>query len=241
MGKQRNSKLVGTLGNVIFYNFRGDYCMRTKPVSVQRTEASINSGFNFGRASKISAQIRKAIVSINPAKSDMKVLYRLTAAMNKFISWKEKKEAASIKMPDKLPFIHGFQFNDQSDLSSITSIKPNVNNFVPGHAEINFLPFVPSQNLQAPANSKSINLKIILLRVSLRSAETDILGKNEIEIPNSSESFQPPIINMETSAKPGDLMMLIVAVQYMVNKNGVIGLMTDKKKMPCGIGWVGIF
>jgi hypothetical protein len=238
MGKQRNSKLVGTLGNVIFYNFRGDYCMRTKPVSVQRTEASINSGFNFGRASKISAQIRKAIVSINPAKSDMKVLYRLTAAMNKFISWKEKKEAASIKMPDKLPFIHGFQFNDQSDLSSITSIKPNVNSFVPGLAEINFLPFVPSQNLQAQANTKSITLKMILLGVSLDNAETNVLGKSEMEIPFSNESFHPPIINLAAPAKPGYLMMLIVAVQYKTNKNGMIGLVTDKKKMPCGVVWV---
>src|SRR5450432_3892588 len=139
MGRQRDSKLVGTLGNIIFYNFRGEYCMRTKPVSVQRTDASIHSGLNFGRASKISAQIRKAVASVNPAQSDMKVLYRLTAAMNKFIAWKEKKDTASIKKNPKLPFIYGFQFNDQADLSSITSIQPIVNTSVPGTTEISLL------------------------------------------------------------------------------------------------------
>ena len=144
MGRQRNSKLEGTFGNVIFYNFRGEYCMRTKPVSVRRTEASVNSGLNFGKASKISAQIRKAVAPINPANSDMRVLYRLTAAVNKFIAWKEKKDAASIKMPEKLPFISGFQFNDQSDLSSITAIRPLVKSTDPDVIEISLPPLIPS-------------------------------------------------------------------------------------------------
>jgi hypothetical protein len=54
MAKQRDSKLVGTIGNLIFYNHLGDYRMRTKPDSVRRSSASVNSGLNFGKASKIS-------------------------------------------------------------------------------------------------------------------------------------------------------------------------------------------
>ena len=30
MARQRDSKLVGTIGNLIFYNHRGDYRMRTE-------------------------------------------------------------------------------------------------------------------------------------------------------------------------------------------------------------------
>ncbi len=59
MARQRDSKLVGTIGNLIFYNHRGDYRMRTKPDSVKRTAATVHSGLNFGKASKISLQIRK--------------------------------------------------------------------------------------------------------------------------------------------------------------------------------------
>ena len=40
MARQRDAKLVGTFGNVIFYNREGQYCMRAKPVSVRRTRAS---------------------------------------------------------------------------------------------------------------------------------------------------------------------------------------------------------
>jgi hypothetical protein len=237
MGRQRDSKLVGTIGNVIFYNYRGEYCMRTKPVSVKRTKASVNSGLNFGTASKISAQIRKAVASINPAQSDMRVLYRLTAAMNRFIAWKEKKDAASIKMPDKLPFISGFRFNDQADLSSIFAIRPSVKPTGPGLIDISLTPFVPSQSLQTPSNTNTILFKMILLGVSLDKAETDTLGKSEIEIPYSNESFQPPIMSLPVSSKPGDLVILVMAVQYMMNKNGEVELLNEKRKMPCGVAW----
>jgi hypothetical protein len=241
MGRQRDAKLIGTLGNVIFYNYRGEYCMRTKPVAVRRTEASINSGLNFGKASKISGQIRKAIASINPAQSDMRVLYRLTAAMNKFIAWKEKKDAASIKMPEKLPFISGFQFNNQVDLSSITAIKPTVVTTDSGITKINLLPFIPSQNLHAPANTKTIIFRMILMGVSLVKVATEIIGKGEIEIPYSNEPFQPPVVSIPASPKPSDLVMLLIAVQYMVSKNSEVELLNDKRKMPCGVAWAVLF
>jgi hypothetical protein len=119
MAKQRDAKLVGTIGNVIFYNRAGEYCMRAKPGNVRRTEATVSRGLNFGRASRISRQIRTLIDEINPSKSNIQA-YQFNGAINKFISWKEKKDAAFITMPKKLPFIYGFQFNDQADLSSIT-------------------------------------------------------------------------------------------------------------------------
>lgn len=237
MARQRDSKLVGTLGNVIFYNYRGKYCMRTKPVSVHRTKASINSGLNFGKASKISSQIRRAVASINPANSDMRVLYRLTAAVNKFIAWKGKMEAASIKMPKKLPFIYGFQFNDQADLSSFRDIQPTLKSTESGLAEISLLPLIPTQSLQAPSSTNSILLKMILLGVNLEQAETKLLGKSELEIPFSGEPFQPPVIPIPDSSKLRDLTILVMAVQYMVNKNGEIELLDNKKKLPCGVVW----
>jgi hypothetical protein len=240
MARQRESKLVGTVSNLIFYNFRGEYCMRTKPVSVKRTESSVRSGLNFGKASKIWRQIRNLVAPINPAKTDNRLMYRLTGALNQFISWKEKKDVASVKMPVKLPFIYGFQFNDQADLRSVTAIRPTLKTTVPGITEINFLPFIPRQNLQAPVNTNSIIFNMILIGVSLENAETKILGNGEIKIPYSNESFQPLVISIPVSSKPRALAILIIAVQYMVDKNGDIELLNDKRKMPCGIAWAGM-
>ena len=77
--------------------------------------------------------------------------------------------------------------------------------------------------------------------VSLDKVETGLLGKAEIEIPHSSEAFQPPLISMTASSKPGELVLMVMAVQYLVNKNGVVELQNDKRKMPCGVIWTGFF
>lgn len=211
--------------------------MRTKPVSVRRTEASVNSGLNFGKASKISAQIRKAVAPINPASSDLRVLYRLTAAVNKFIAWKEKKDTASIKMPEKLPYISGFQFNDQADLSSMGAIRPTVKSTDQGVIEISLPPLIPTQSLQAPINTKSILFRIILIAVNLYRAETEIIGNGKIEVLYSNGLFKPPVISITNSPKPGDLVIVVMAIQYMVSKNGEDVLLNDNKKMPCGVVW----
>jgi hypothetical protein len=238
MARQRDAKLAGTIGNVIFYNRMGEYCMRAKPVSVKRTRASISSGFNFGKASKLSRQVRTLIDEINPSKSNTQA-YRLNGAINKFISWKQKKDAAFITMPKKLPFIYGFQFNDQADLSSITAIQPSIKSTSPGLTEISLNPFIPGQSLHATAKTNNIFLKMILIGMSLEKVEAYTLGKAELIIPYSNETFYPTTISIPASPEPGDLVILVMSIQYMVNKNEEIKLLNDIKKLPFGIAWAG--
>ncbi len=240
MGRQRNSKLVGTFGNVIFYNRLGEYYIRTKPTDVKRTESTVNSGLNFGKASRICRQVRMLVTQINPVRSDQHLMYSLTGALNKFIAWKEKMERMCHTMPKKLPFIYGFQFNTEADLTSISAIQPIVKSVDPGDIEINFAHFVPNQTLRISSETKNILFKIILVKTNLENAETALLGKSELEIPNSSVPFQPAVIKIVGDTNPGDLIMLIMSVQYMANRNGDLVMLTDKKKLPCGIAWAGI-
>ncbi len=240
MAKQRDSKLIGTFGNVIFYSRLGEYCMRTKPTDVERAISSVHSGLNFGKASRICRQVRMLVTQINPVKSDQHLMYRLTGALNKFIAWKEKMGRMSHTMPKKLPFIYGFQFNTETDLSSISAIQPIVKSSDPGVIGINFTPFVPNQTLRISSETKNILFKIILVKANLEKAETALLGKSELEIPNTSGLFQPPVINITGEINTGDLVMLIMSVQYMVNRNGDLVTLSDRKKLPCGITWAGV-
>ncbi len=178
--------------------------------------------------------------AINPVKSDQHLMYRLTGALNKFIAWKEKMERMSHTMPKKLPFIYGFQFNSEADLSSISAIQPFVKSSDPGLVEINFAPFIPSQSSYSPSDTNYVLLKMILVRSNLEKAEADLIGKSDLEIPFTSDSFQPLVINITGEISPGDLVMLIMSAQYMVTRNGDLQMLTDKKKLPCGIAWAGM-
>ena len=241
MSRQREFKLVGTLGNVIFYNRLGQYCMRIKPTDVRRTEASVHSGLNFGRASRIGKQIRNLVRLVYSPQSDSLVINRLNGAINKFLSWREKMFAAANKMPPKLPFIYRFQFNSQSDLSTISAIQPVVTTTNPETTEINFAPSIPVQSLHAPANTVSILIKMILISTNLNDTQTKLLVKSEIEIPFIRETFQIQPIVSDAPKQSGDLVILIMSVQYMVNKKGGVEVVKDKKKQPCGIVWASVF
>ena len=240
LARQHDSKLVGTVGNLIFYNFRGEYYMRAKPVSVKRTKASVNSGFNFGKASKIGKQVRGIIQQINPSKSDQRMIYRVTGVLNKWLRWMENQDASSPNLQKGLPFIKGFQFNDQADLTSISAIQVSVKSTESGMLEISLAPFIPSQSLHAPYNTYHILFKMILTGTDLATIETETLGTAEIQIPYISETFQPPVVFIPAAAKPGHLIIMVMAVQYMVNKNDGIEMLHDKKKLHCGVAWAGL-
>ena len=240
MGRQRDSKLVGTIGNLIFYNHRGDYRMRTKPDYVKRTAATVRSGLNFGKASKISLQIRKLVAHIKPQNSDEPLSSRLTGAVNKFIGWKEKQDPAVLSRQNELPFIQGFQFNSQSDLASISAIQVSLNSTEPGKIEIHFKPFVPSEALHAPFNTNHILFKMVLTETDLGDVETRKLGEAEIKIPYNDEMFQPQVISIPAISKSGRIVLLIMAVQYMVNRKDKVEMLIDLKKQPCGVVWSGL-
>ncbi len=73
------------------------------------------------------------------------MIYRFTVAMNKYVGWKKKQDPASPIRQNGLPFIQGFQFNDQADLSSIMAIRVSLSNAESGLMEIRLAPFVPGE------------------------------------------------------------------------------------------------
>ena len=237
MGRQRDSKLVGTVGNLIFYNHRGDYRIRTKPVSVQRSKASVKSGLNFGRASRIGKQIRQAITSIIPSKAGSGTMFRFTGALNKLISWKEKQDPDSPFLKKGLPFVSEFQFNDQADVPF--AIKPAVVFPESGLIEIHLAPFVPGETLQAPLNTDHILFKMIITSTSLTELKTEKTSMSEIKIPCRHELFQPPVITTTIATKPNSLILAILTVRYFANKKDGLELLNDIRKMPCGVIWSG--
>jgi hypothetical protein len=239
MARQRDSKLVGTIQNLIFYNHRGDYRMRTKPVSVKRTAASVKSGYNFGKASKMSKQIRSLITGINPTKSDSRAMYRFTGALNKILCWKEKRDPSSPLLPNEVPYITGFQFNDRSDLTSMMAVRVSVKSDEAGLLEIRLAPLAPVDDLQAPFNTDHILFKIVLTGTSMTDVKTEKLGETEIEIPYNREIFRPSVISIPVTTNPDRLTVIILAVQYLVNKKSGTETLSDLKKLPCGVLWAG--
>jgi hypothetical protein len=70
--------------------------------------------------------------------------------------------------------------------------------------------------------------------------ETRRLGEAEIKIPFNDEMFQPHVISIPALSKSDRIVLLVMAVQYMVNRKDGVEMLTDLKKQPCGVVWSGI-
>ncbi len=235
MAKLDNNSRKGTLGEFIYYNWKGKQCIRAKPRKFERTEASVKSGLNFGKASRIGSEVRGLIKSINPSKNDIQVTYKFTGALNKFISWKEKQTAVPVEMFDGLPYLKDFQFNDQADLSEMTFLKVSVKINTPGTIEISLPSLRTKESIPYYTYANRYKCKMVLMGIDLGSAEAEEYGKAVIEIPTNVEIFDLPVQTMRTATDPGKLMVLVMALQYFTSTNDESDMLTDKKRLPCGI------
>ena len=238
MAKLDKNNRKGTLGEFIYYNWKGKQCIRAKPVKFERTEASVKSAFNFGKASRMGSNFRDVIKSINPSKKDIQVTYRFTGALNKFISWREKQISVPFDISGGLPYLKDFQFNDLADIRNMPFLKVWVKITEPGIIEISLPSFRTKEIIPYYIYANQFKCKMILAGIDLDTDEAEEYGKAVIEIPTNVEIFDLPVQTMRTAKEPGKLMILVLALQNFTSKNDESEMSTDKKKLPCGIALV---
>ncbi|HEV3222787.1 MAG TPA: hypothetical protein VGZ90_07910 [Puia sp.] len=235
MAKLENNSRKGTLGEFIYYNWKGKQCIRAKPRKFKRTEASVKSGLNFGKASRLGSQIRHLIQYINPCKNDIQVTYKFTGALNKFFSWKEKQISVPVDISGGLPYLKDFQFNDEADLSNMSFLKVSVKMITPDNLEISLPYFRTKESIPNYIYANRYKCKMILIGIDLDTNEAKDYGKVVIEIPVNVEIFDLPVQTLRTATEPGKLMILVMALQYFRSINDESDMLTEKKKLPCGI------
>jgi hypothetical protein len=243
MAKKSNDILRGTIGSVIHYEWKGKQCMRSMPRKFKRTEASVRSGFNFGRASSLSREIRQLISYVNPCKDDNTVMFRFTGVLNQFINWKAKHAPVVDGIITELPFIRDFQFNSQCDLSNVPALKVSAKINNPGILEVSLPSFNPYQILGVQYFANQALCKMILAVSNLDTGATAISDTATIDIPVKDDLFQPPVLSMRTSTGKNELVILVMALQYVTHLVGGTDMptekemITDKKKLPCSVVW----
>jgi hypothetical protein len=238
MAKKNNNAVQGTLGKVIHYEWKGKQCMRSMPRKFKRTDASVKSGLSFGKASALSREIREDIAYVNPCKKDITVMFRLTGALNKFMSWKAKNFPVVNGILTELPFISDFQFNTQCDLSNIPALKVSAAINEPGLLSVTQPSIDPKQILAAHRFSNQVIWKLILIVGNLDTGKTEISDTATFNFP-PDKIFQPPVLSMQTSKGANELVILVRTIQY---TRGAVDLgrtemITDLTKLPCSIVW----
>jgi len=237
MAHQKNLKLQGTFGNVIFYTSNGQHLMRTKPEMVHQTNSTKHAASLFGKAANISANLRATLKSILPNSKDRNMMHRLHAAL---LNWLRAGGSAASDKETLVPFLCGFEFNEQSLLNEKFKLKFTIAQ----NAQIITLKipaFNPVEKLVAPPHTSSIRLNIIIATCNFITQELIKNTSNKILIPYSSSEVAAQQIGFDLKPKSGDSCMAVIALNYYTSADGTTGLIDSIKWKPTAIAEAIIF
>lgn len=238
MAHQKNINLQGTIENIIFYTSNAQHLMRTKPAFVRQTKATTQAASLFGKAVKMSANLRATVQFLLPDAKDRNMMHRLDAAL---LNWLRADRSATTDNESAVPFISGFEFNLQSLLSERFKV-----NLTIGKSDLDFITlkipaFVPSEKIVAPAHTSSVRWKIIAATYDSNNHTFIRTGSKEILIPYSSSEVAAQQIEFDLKPKAGDFCMAVIALNYYTSADGTTGFNDSMKWKPAAIAQAIIF
>ncbi len=235
MGRQQNIKFVGTKANLIFYERKGGYYIRTKPATVKQSRATLNSANNFGKAARLAKAIRLCAMPVLPLKPNRVLINQLNKAVYACLCNKDFITTTA------LSFIAGFEFNEKSKLTERFKINipiPVVNDT--GIA-IQLPAYNIKQQITVPAYTKKFTLKIAAATIDFKNPA--VYNSNHISITvdyiNNSTAAQE--INIPLTINTGSLLLLMMALEYETCRNKLTKTVTDLRWMPAGILFAEMF
>jgi hypothetical protein len=232
MARQKKIILSGRVSNIIFYEFRGIACARTRPARVRQTKATKSSAKQFGKAVRMSRVLRSGLDFILPDPRDKSMMYRLNNAL---LQWLLQTKPGS-KLTTDLPFISGFEFNEESLLTSRLKLSLTIGWTTRGKIIVDLPEFVPVRDIAAPAYTKRVHLKIAVTGCSVDDltavprSETTIVDMEYNDKPIAAKRIGLPF-----TVRAGEIAIVAVGLNYEAAKKGIVQLVNDKRWLPVGI------
>lgn len=155
MAIQKDTKYIGTVGNLIFYKWMDIYCIRTVPANVRRTEPSKQAALNFGKVSSRSKMLRQSFDHFIAAPRDKEMQKRLKKSLLESIHFTETGEGEMPNHPLK-----GFRFNEALSIEQLLGFNLNISERPGGNYELEVPEINPFSLIKAPVGTSRVQLEI---------------------------------------------------------------------------------
>ncbi|HVY74412.1 MAG TPA: hypothetical protein VG890_06250 [Puia sp.] len=236
MGSQKGVIVRATVGNVIYYALDGKGVMRSKPNRIRQTSATVKTGQEFGKASRLGKHIRSIVKPINPCRDDRKVMFRLTGTLNLLVHRRDENPASPEKNQSALAYLDHFQFNKDGAYSCLERIEMEPKLLDNRRSGLQFSSFIPSRIFgSVPSDTTKIYLRVQVIAAEPDRCTAHLLGEADWQIPFGEEPFSPEDLDFKTSAEPGNLLLTVAAAEYERNRNGNMVIDPRLNFRPCGV------
>jgi hypothetical protein len=236
-----NLKSAGAASLIFYERFRGLY---SNPLKGKNNNVVEKIADNFsGRATRMARQVCVAMSQVSPLTIEKEMTKRLSDA---FRHWFATSPTLMNERLNYVTGIAGFRFNDVTSLNQ--KLETNIETGWLADNKISLrLPAInPRQDIIAPARTMSIRLKFISACISINPARSTQFIKNlgfgsknnavtVISLPYTKDLIAANEIELQVSAQPGCISLLIGSLEYTTLQNGKLTIVADKKWLPVDI------
>lgn len=198
----------GSLGNLVFYEWKGKLVVRTRPARVRQSAGTVNESSLFGKAKTISRILRQGLAPVLGNPADRQAMYILDAALRQ---WLKKESLTEEAATTPLEYL---------DLRKNTSFqamfrKPVASNWSPARKLMVTIPALElPRDIVAPPDTTEVCLKLALAGCRLRDFSTLPGSSTEIQMNYESGNLPARELELEFEPEPGSIYVFAAGLQY---------------------------
>ena len=233
MGKQRNIRIRGKKGKLIFYIVNGEGRVRSAPKKVKRSAATKISAKDFGKAVRISAAVRDGLVPLLlPLSKGRGLINRVNKVCN---DWLHRPAQCVDATEGEQPWLYGYQFNPKAGVSQRFVVPLQVDWSEPGVAVLSMPEIDPRRDIRAPANTVLVQCKVGITGCVIKKGWNTGSHVAVIDIPYTNTPVPAQRLRLPYETGKGRLTVVAVALEYRLSgKKRMYGSRQDAW-LPAGI------
>ena len=232
--------LTGLVGSVVIYNMNGKQYARTKPaISKTRKKqlAQSNEAIVFGLVSAYGS----AMLGI--LRNYLNFSFSL-ATYNAARGWIRNQYGPNMEKTDwplSSRFNTNCQLNPKADLRDFLKAGVTISDEGKGHIKISMEAIQPLQQIVAPAGTKAVKLKWIVLSTPFSPDGNGIVHSlQEYSIPYTNAVFAARETEIVIKGKKGDIVMVVAAMEFERKVSTPLeGFFKDAAYLPAAIMGIG--
>ena len=211
MGKQTGVKFIGTMDGVIYYIWKGIYCMRSMPGFFNQSAATQETASVLGRASNQGKLLRIGLEPLLPNPKLSSMQKRLQTAIQYIIN---RAEGHKMEEPEETDRLETFVFNEKARCNNLFS-KMISATYIPGVGiGIDIQAFNPAGQFRYPGSVKKLRFILSAVVVNTRKKELADTCYIEAEIDYANKELAAMHFDLPVATGKGCLVTATVAVQF---------------------------
>ncbi len=208
MAKQIGTAITGTIGDVIFYKWKGIHVMRSKGKTGNQAPQAKEQAAIMGKASAISAKLRGALKPLFPETVNRKLMYRLNNLLQQWL----RTKPAEVNTYAEVNLLKGFSFFDNSEGAVPFYAVIPVRRSSEGNLYLQLPAFDSPNPIHPLPFNGQINIKAIAVSCNLFDPKETISEETALNIEYNGTAVAAQELPLQLQTRAGYLTVVAISI-----------------------------